>query len=55
MDHSECGRGDEYGCPVDSDCGCRGTDRQSECASIGCGFCQAAAQLFMDAVDNMRG
>jgi len=37
--HSDHGRGDQDG-PDDPDCICRGTDRQSECARFGCGFCR---------------
>jgi hypothetical protein len=40
-DHSTCGRGD-YDGPYDSDCACRGTNRQEECRKAGCGFCRAA-------------
>ncbi len=42
IDHSEHGRGDAYGEPDGSDCGCRATDHQSECAKAGCGFCSVA-------------
>lgn len=39
--HARHGRGDESG-PDDSDCGCRDTLRQFDCALAGCGFCSAA-------------
>lgn len=40
--HKNHGRGDEGG-PFDSDCGCRGTDRERVCAISGCGFCRRTA------------
>lgn len=41
MDHREHGQGDDGG-PFDSDCICRQTKLQQDCAAAGCGFCIAA-------------
>lgn len=40
--HKDHGRGTTEGGPDGSDCGCRGTYLQLECAQKGCGFCRAA-------------
>jgi hypothetical protein len=41
-DHAEHGLGSAEDGPDDSDCGCRDTEKQTECANAGCGFCRAA-------------
>lgn len=46
--HDDHGRGSAEDGPADCDCPCRGTARQSECASHGCGFCLAAATVHDD-------
>lgn len=40
--HADHGRGSPDDGPDDSDCPCRGTVQQAECADSGCGFCAAA-------------
>ena len=40
--HDSHGRGTAEDGPDDSDCICRGTEKQGECALTGCGFCQVA-------------
>jgi hypothetical protein len=39
--HRDHGRGTEADGPEHSDCTCRGTDREPECAHTGCGFCRS--------------
>lgn len=43
MAHLEHGRGTADDGPVDSDCACRATHREADCAAEGCGFCRAAS------------
>lgn len=43
VDHSQHGRGSPEG-PVDSDCPCRGSALEVECARSGCGFCSLAGK-----------
>ncbi len=45
MNHHEHGRGTAEDGPDDSDCPCRATLLQDECASTGCGFCRVAFPL----------
>lgn len=41
--HVGHGRGDVDNGPDDSDCLCRGTNEQADCATSGCGFCVVAS------------
>lgn len=43
--HASHGRGTEADGPDDSDCPCRKTERQDECAKAGCGFCLSDAVI----------
>lgn len=40
--HRDHGRGTAENGPDDQGCGCRASEKESECASAGCGFCRVA-------------
>ncbi len=49
--HKDCGKGTSDAGPEHPDCACRATEKQSECAAAGCGFC-GAAEHEEDPVEN---
>lgn len=48
QEHADCGRGHPDEGPDHSDCAHRGTNRQAECASTGCGFCGVVVRKYKD-------
>lgn len=48
IDHSEHGLGTPDDGPYDSDCVCRATEHEAECAKAGCGFCSSAISMARD-------
>jgi hypothetical protein len=64
IDHNQHGRGSEERGPDDSDCPCRKTPYESQCAQAGCGFCRSSrtssealegAQELASALDTEEG